>query len=152
MIVHCSSRSERRKSYWTLTELNPGVISQSLTLSYLHAVDFSVDWVWLDSQLNTKSRSYFSSSLGMLICCQQKVKDILRWLNTSINAPEEIDFNCLLVYNECKVTLHITTLNIISSQFLMPFLMGASHRFLYIHISAVVVVSHRHHFGPDFEP
>jgi len=26
-------------------------------------------------------------------------------------------------------------------------LMGASHRFLYVHINDVVVVSHRHHFG-----
>ena len=31
-------------------------------------------------------------------------------------------------------------------------LMGASHRFLYVHISVVTVVSHRHHFGCDFEP
>jgi len=29
---------------------------------------------------------------------------------------------------------------------------GASHWFLYVNINVVTVVSHRHHFGPDFEP
>ena len=29
--------------------------------------------------------------------------------------------------------------------------MRASHRFLYVHISVVVVMSDRHHFGPGFE-
>jgi len=31
-------------------------------------------------------------------------------------------------------------------------LMGASHRFLYVHISTVATVSHRHHFGSGSEP
>jgi len=31
-------------------------------------------------------------------------------------------------------------------------LIGASHQFLYVHISSVTVVSHRHHFGSGFEP
>ena len=30
--------------------------------------------------------------------------------------------------------------------------MGASLLFLYVHINTVIVVSHRYHLGPDFEP
>jgi len=32
------------------------------------------------------------------------------------------------------------------------FLMGASHRFLYVHISVVAISSHQHRFGSGFDP